>query len=165
MATDNSPPPCGEVEAQSASGRGQASSPVPSVVSLARGWIGTPYVHQASLKGVGCDCLGLLRGLWREVHGDEAEAIPPYLPDWDVPGAETLRDGLARHLSPVDLAAMAPGDVVLFRMVARAAARHCAILAEQSGSLSLIHARQNKRVGEEPFTPFWRSRMAYAFRL
>ena len=28
-------------------------------------WIGTPYRHQASLKGVGCDCLGLVRGVWR----------------------------------------------------------------------------------------------------
>ncbi|MEM1422329.1 MAG: peptidase P60, partial [Pseudomonadota bacterium] len=28
-------------------------------------WIGTPYRHQASLRGVGCDCLGLLRGVWR----------------------------------------------------------------------------------------------------
>jgi NlpC/P60 family putative phage cell wall peptidase len=36
------------------------------LVTLARGWIGTPYRHQASLKGVGCDCLGLLRGVWRE---------------------------------------------------------------------------------------------------
>lgn len=170
MATDNSPPPCGGELAtayereRSASGGGQTASSA-QIVTLARGWIGTPYVHQASLKGVGCDCLGLLRGLWREIHGDEPQAIPPYLPDWDVAGSETLRDGLARHLDPVDLAAMAPGDVVLFRMVARAAARHCAILAEQGGSFSLIHARQNKRVGEEPFTPFWRARLAYAFRL
>ncbi len=36
------------------------------IVAAARGWIGTPYLHQASLKGVGCDCLGLLRGLYRE---------------------------------------------------------------------------------------------------
>ena len=38
-------------------------------VASARGWLGTPYHHQASLKGVGCDCLGLLRGVWREVIG------------------------------------------------------------------------------------------------
>ncbi len=28
------------------------------IVRAARGWIGTPYRHQASLKGVGTDCLG-----------------------------------------------------------------------------------------------------------
>jgi NlpC/P60 family putative phage cell wall peptidase len=31
----------------------------------ARAWIGTPDRHQASLKGMGCDCLGLVRGVWR----------------------------------------------------------------------------------------------------
>ena len=53
-----------------------------TIVALARGWIGTPYQHQASLKGVGCDCLGLLRGVWREYSGAEPESVPPYTPDW-----------------------------------------------------------------------------------
>ncbi len=135
------------------------------IVAIARSWIGTPYVHQASVKGAGCDCLGLLRGVWREVNGEEAEDIPPYLPDWNAPGGETLRDGLARHLSSIAFANIAPGDVVLFRMVPRASARHCAIVADKDGVLTLIHARQNKRVGEEPLSPFWRRKLAYAFRL
>jgi NlpC/P60 family putative phage cell wall peptidase len=135
------------------------------IVQIARSWIGTPYVHQASCKGAGCDCLGLLRGIWRELHGDEPEQTPPYLPDWNASGAETLRDGFARHLSPVALKDIAPGDVLLFRMVARAPARHCAILAARDGAPTLIHARQNRRVGEEPFAPFWRRKLAYAFRM
>ncbi len=53
-------------------------SPLPSIVDAARAWIGTPYRHQASLRGVGCDCLGLLRGVWREVMGAEPEMPPPY---------------------------------------------------------------------------------------
>ncbi len=52
------------------------------VVALARRWIGTPYRHQASLKGVGCDCLGLVRGVFAEITGKAAEAPPPYQPDW-----------------------------------------------------------------------------------
>jgi NlpC/P60 family putative phage cell wall peptidase len=135
------------------------------IVAIARSWIGTPYVHQASLKGVGCDCLGLLRGVWRETMGEEAEIPPPYSPDWELGGSESLRDGMARHLTPVPLASIAPGDVLLFRMVARAPAKHCAILAEKDGTRTLIHARQNKRVSEETFTSFWRSKLAYAFRL
>ena len=47
------------------------------IVAAARRWIGTPYRHQASLIHVGCDCLGLVRGVWREVIGDEPEAAPP----------------------------------------------------------------------------------------
>jgi NlpC/P60 family putative phage cell wall peptidase len=134
-------------------------------VAIARAWIGTPYVHQASVKGAGCDCLGLLRGVWRELHGDEPEDVPPYTPAWDTRGRETLRDGLARHLASIALKDIAPGDVVLFRMVPRAPAKHCAIVGEQGGALTLIHARQNKRVSEEPFTTFWRKKLAYAYRM
>ncbi len=135
------------------------------LIESARDWIGTPYVHQASLKGAGCDCLGLIRGLFRERFGEEPEAIPPYDPAWDIGGSETLRDGLARHLTKIALTSIAPGDVLLFRMRPHASARHCGLLAERDGCLTLIHARQNKRVSEEAFTAFWRSKLAYAFRL
>lgn len=61
------------------------------VVAAARGWLGTPYRHQASVKGEGADCLGLVRGVWREAVGEEPEAPPPYRPDWaEVGGEETL---------------------------------------------------------------------------
>ncbi|MFX9112545.1 hypothetical protein ABTN46_19735, partial [Acinetobacter baumannii] len=53
-----------------------------TIVDLARSWLGTPYRHQSSLRGVGCDCLGLVRGLWRELYGREPEPVPPYRPDW-----------------------------------------------------------------------------------
>lgn len=43
------------------------------IIVEARSWIGTPYHHQAALKGVGCDCLGLVRGVWRAVYGADPE--------------------------------------------------------------------------------------------
>lgn len=136
-----------------------------AIVTAARGWIGTPYRHQASLKGVGCDCLGLLRGVWRELYGAEPEAVPPYGPDWaDAAGTESLRDGLARHLAAVPLDRIVPGDVVLFRMAARGPARHCAIVGDCAGALTLIHACQGRRVREEIFIPAWRRRLAFVFR-
>ena len=160
-----SSPACGgggEAERSSAETEGGAAR----IVSLARSWIGTPYVHQASLKGAGCDCLGLLRGVWRELHGEEPEIAPPYSPDWaEAHGAETLRDALSRHFEEVALAEIVPGDVVLFRMAPRAPAKHCAIVGERDGALTLIHARQNKRVSEEAFTLFWRRRLACVFRI
>lgn len=135
-------------------------------VTVARGWIGTPYLHQASVKGVGCDCLGLLRGVWRELHGEEPEDIPPYSPDWaEATGRESLRDALARHLGAIPREALAPGDVALFRMRPRGPAKHCGIVAERCGRQSLIHARQNKRVSEETLTRAWRRKLAFAFRL
>ena len=136
------------------------------IVEAARSWIGTPYQHQASVNGVGCDCLGLLRGVWRALQGEEPEAPPPYAPDWaEGRGAETLRDALARHLAPVAPSDIAPGDAVLFRMARGGPAKHCGIVAAWDGRLTLIHARQNRRVMEEALSPFWRSRLAYAFRI
>ena len=44
-----------------------------AIVSEARAWIATPYVHQQATKGAGCDCLGLVRGVWRVVMGAEPE--------------------------------------------------------------------------------------------
>jgi NlpC/P60 family putative phage cell wall peptidase len=136
------------------------------VVTAARAWIGTPYLHQASVKGVGCDCLGLLRGVWRDLFGAEPEALPPYSPDWaEAKADETLRDGLARHLREIDPASITKGDIALFRMTRRAPAKHCGIVAERHGALTLIHARRNTRVSEEPFSPYWRRKLAFAFRL
>jgi NlpC/P60 family putative phage cell wall peptidase len=62
------------------------------IVAEARSWIGTPYRHQASLKGVGCDCLGLVRGVWRALYGEEPERMPPYSRDW---AEASLRETLA----------------------------------------------------------------------
>ncbi len=72
-----------------------------AIVQAARDWIGTPYVHQASVKGAGTDCLGLVRGIWREFHGVEPEVLPAYTPDWgEVGGIERLLGGAGRRLRP-----------------------------------------------------------------
>jgi NlpC/P60 family putative phage cell wall peptidase len=145
------------------------------VLTAARSWIGTPYVHQASLKGVGCDCLGLLRGLWRELYGEEPEEPPPYSLDWaEATGAETLYMALKRHAREIRLSELAPGDLALFRMASRGPAKHCGVIGRATasllerggdGGLTLVHARQNKRVSEEPFSAFWRGKLAFAFRI
>ena len=49
-----------------------------AVIAAARAWLGTPYHDQASLRGIGCDCLGLARGVWRDLVGAEPQPIPPY---------------------------------------------------------------------------------------
>jgi NlpC/P60 family putative phage cell wall peptidase len=136
------------------------------VVAIARAWIGTPYRHQASVKGVGCDCLGLLRGVWRELNGSEAEMPPPYAPDWaESTRDETLYEGLRRHLLAIERSALAPGDVALFRMQRGGPAKHCAVVGGRAGALTLVHARQNKRVSEEAFSSAWRRKLVFAFRL
>ncbi len=81
----------------------------PLIVSCACQWIGTPYLHQASAKGQGTDCLGLLRGLYAELYGAEPEAPPPYTPDWNEmrSAEEPLLSAARRHLVEVSAAGAA----------------------------------------------------------
>lgn len=133
-----------------------------AIVAEARGWIGTPYRHQGSLKGVGCDCLGLVRGVWRVLIGSEPEPVPPYAADWaEATQREALADAGLRHLTPVDPAAFAPGDVVLFRWRAGFPAKHAAIVSTPA---RMVHAHSSAAVAEVALAPWWRRRVAYAFR-
>jgi NlpC/P60 family putative phage cell wall peptidase len=133
-----------------------------AIVAEARSWIGTPYQHQASLKGVGCDCLGLLRGVWRAMKGDEPELPPPYAPDWaEALGAETLREAARRHLVEVDAGAFEAGDVLLFRWREHLPAKHCAIVTAPD---LMVHAHDGAAVAEVAIAPWWRRHLAYAFR-
>ena len=36
---------------------------IPEIVAEARSWLGTPWHYQASVKGVGTDCTGVVRGV------------------------------------------------------------------------------------------------------
>lgn len=136
-----------------------------SPVEAARGWLGTPYRHQASERGVGTDCLGLVRGVWREVVGEEPEAPPAYSADWaEVGDEETLLQAARRCLVEKPVGAMAPGDVLLFRMSAGAAVKHCAILSEVEGpEPRMIHAYWGRAVVESWVGPWWRRRLVAVF--
>ncbi|KQW82216.1 NlpC/P60 family protein [Brevundimonas sp. Root1279] len=137
-------------------------------VEIARSWLGTPYRHQASLKAGGADCLGLVRGVWRELVGVEPETMPPYRPDWaEVGGEETLLLAARRWLREIPLERAQPGDVLLFRMAPGAPAKHCAILSEGAlaggGEPRMIHAYWGRAVVESWMGTWWRRRLTAAF--
>lgn len=135
-----------------------------AVVLAARGWLGTPYVHQASCRGAGCDCLGLLRGIWREVLGAEPEAVPDYTQDWsEASHEERLWQAAARHLLAKPLAAPAPGDVLLFRMRDGGVAKHLGLQAMIGPAPSFIHAYSGHGVVESALTPPWARRIVARF--
>ena len=137
---------------------------------MARSWIGTPYRHQAALKGVGCDCLGLLIGVWRELEGEQgrdaaasAISVPAYTPDWaEAMARETFAEGLRAHLTEIEVGEAREGDLVLFRWRAHLPAKHAAILTVRD---RMVHAQEKCAVTEVPLSDWWRRRMAYAFSL
>ena len=139
------------------------------VVVEARAWIGTPYVHQASCKGTGTDCLGLLRGIWREVIGAEREVPGAYSSDWaEKSDDEPLLDGLGRHLVLIDPTSARAGDVLVFRMLEQSIAKHLAILTSDGihvPGASIIHAYSGLSVCETHLSLPWCRRIAGAFRI
>jgi NlpC/P60 family putative phage cell wall peptidase len=132
-----------------------------AIIAEARSWIGTPYRHQASLKGIGCDCLGLARGVWRSLHGEEPEAIPAYSRDWaEACGEETLATAAGRHMTAVPLAEIRPGDLVLFALNEHAPAKHCAILVAAD---RMVHGIEAHPVAEVSLGSWWRRHLRFVF--
>lgn len=133
-----------------------------AIVRAARRWIGTPYLHQASARGVGCDCLGLVRGIWREVIGPEPEGLPPYTRDWgEISAREHVLELAARHLPWIEAQYALPGDLLVFRWHRRTIAKHMGVLATSD---RFIHASEPCGVTEVVLAEPWRSRVAAHFR-
>ncbi|MDX5595580.1 NlpC/P60 family protein [Pseudovibrio sp. SPO723] len=131
------------------------------VANEAREWLGTPYIHRGSLKGVGCDCLGLLRGLYRIFYGAEPMRLPFYAPEWaEVSDRDTLL-AAARHYL-VERSGNEPecGDILLFRWRAECPCKHIGIM---SGPDRFIHAYEAVGTVESALVPTWKNRIAARF--
>ncbi|WP_309666105.1 peptidase [Tabrizicola sp.] len=134
------------------------------IVTEARSWIGTPYLHQASVKAAGADCLGLLRGIWRAAYGEEPEVVPPYTEDWAEPDKrEVLLEAAHRLLIAKPKSDAARGDVLLFRMREGSIAKHLGIQSEIWPSARFVHAYTDHGVIESPLSLPWDRRIAARF--
>jgi NlpC/P60 family putative phage cell wall peptidase len=132
------------------------------IVAAARAWIGTPYHHQASVRGVGADCLGLVRGIWRDLYGEDAEAPPAYSKDWaEANNREAMLEAASRHLKAIPATEIGPGDVIVFRLRQGFAAKHAAIVASAS---TMIHAMEGAAASEVALSSWWSRRIAGAFQ-
>lgn len=132
------------------------------VLEAARVWIDTPYQHQACVKGAGTDCLGLVRGIWKELYGSEPEVPPAYTPDWgELTDSEPMLDAANRWLLPISNHQAKPGDILLFRMVQGGPCKHIGIMSAED---RIIHAYWGKAVIESFLVPYWRRRWTHSFR-
>lgn len=130
------------------------------IADAARGWVGTPYRHAAALRGVGCDCLGLVRGLWSELGGGALPMLPAYRPDWrDWTHVAALSALAERHLVAAE-PVVRPGRILLFRLHGAPWPRHCAIAV--SGD-RIVHAQERLGVVEAQLTMAWQRRIAGAW--
>lgn len=131
-----------------------------AVVAEARNWIGTPYRHQGRRRDVGCDCLGLVLGVWQALYGRLPETPPAYGMLGDYGLGESLIEGAARHMERLEPGEARPGDLLAFRWKAELPARHFGILSAEN---RFIHAYQGAAVTDSCLVPQWRRRIAAAF--
>ncbi|MEV5033687.1 C40 family peptidase [Sphingobium sp. LMC3-1-1.1] len=119
------------------------------IMAEARRWIGTPFHEQASLRGVGCDCKGLVVGIARECGLPEAAGFHARLAvygEWvDI---ALLRRGLESELRRV--AQPRPGDVLLLKVKGRP--QHLAMLVD-GGSMIHCWGGGRRQVVSSPWTP------------
>lgn len=137
------------------------SSPI-EIVAEAMRWEGTPYRHQAARRGVGCDCLGLVRGVWRALEGTEPFVLPPYHAD---PRRNEQPSALQAGFDSWLLKSQAPpepGDVLLFRLGRNGPAHHCAIMLENG---NFLHAQEHLGTVRAPLSGPWQRRLVanYAY--
>jgi len=131
-------------------------------LAIAKSWIGTTYRHQGNTKHIGCDCLGLIRGIWYELYGHEPEAPPAYSRSWaEVSQNEPLLDACQRWFDPVANDAIdEAGMLLVFRWHKGSAAKHLGIL---SGPDQFIHAYSGQAVLQSNLVPSWRRRIVARF--
>lgn len=133
------------------------------IVEEAREWIGTPFVHQQQLRGVGCDCIGLVSGVAQALGLPEADR-------WrnDIrfrgygrePMTGMLRQAVAEYLDPVS-GRPQPGDVLLFQF--QGLPMHFAILVRSAPDY-IVHGWQPVgRVVENSVGQTWLRRFAGAY--
>jgi NlpC/P60 family putative phage cell wall peptidase len=132
-----------------------------AIITEAEQWEGTPYHHLASLKHIGCDCIGYIIGIAKSVGVLAADYVPlPYSPQWQLHNTrELLKEGIIA-CGGHPTVQPAPGDILLFRFGLTAS--HSAILLPDN---SIMHAVLNKRVMRQRLTQAWRQKLdsAYCF--
>jgi NlpC/P60 family putative phage cell wall peptidase len=133
----------------------------PDPVQLARGWLGTPWCHGAAVRGRGCDCLGLVRGVWAEM-GADLPRLPPYAPAPE--DAQHLHAALEHHLRSVPMdAALVAGQVLLLAPHPGGPGRHLGILSAPLPQARFIHAYARHGVVESPLSAPWARRIVARF--
>lgn len=139
------------------------------IIRAARGWLGTRFHHQGRVKGVGCDCLGLIVGVARELELTDEKGF--LLADYDQPNYSPLPDGrglksaVSLHLRELSSIGEAlPGDIPLFRF--QHDPQHVGILSQLAdGALGLIHCYSNTgMVVEHRLNDTWRRMIVAVYR-
>lgn len=129
-----------------------------AIVQEALDWIGTRFIHAGRQKGIGCDCAGLVLGVYKNVGllDFEYSEYSSYAP------AGMMRNMLLRFCDPLQSVLFClPGDILLFTLYGYE--QHIAI-ATAPEAQRMCHAFQTPGVVvEHELNNFWLNRITGVF--
>ncbi len=132
------------------------------MVAEARTWFGTPWHHQACLKGVGVDCVGLVRASYEAATGQKIDLVFDYHKMPPVGREERLAQTLSQYAVEISKNSLEPGDILLFHFLG-GMSNHVGIYA---GEGKFIHAWMTVgKVVEMPLDAVWQRALGAAFRV
>ena len=137
------------------------------VIQEAREWIGTPWHHQACVKGEGADCamfivgVALNTGLMTE---EQTEMVPAYPKDWHLHNEESMLIPIVEQFDVVQIPVeeAVPGDIIMFK-VAKCES-HLGLLTEEGWFIHAFSSVKVNRVIESRLDDRWKRRLTRAYR-
>lgn len=143
-----------------------------AIAVAAQGWVGTPFRWEASLKGVGADCRGVLSGAARECGRAEANELEARVAGYSrriseaalTAGLDRLLDPVWRDRPPGPAPEFRAGDVLGFRIQRKL--QHLGIYTGDGTRHTMVHAYSGDpaQVIETPVGRFWLARLAGVWR-
>jgi NlpC/P60 family putative phage cell wall peptidase len=137
-----------------------------AIIAEARTWLEpkTAWRHQASLKGVGADCIGFIAGVAAACGSAEAQRFLS-TPAWRRYGREPSPDfmfGICDQLMDrIEITDARPGDVLIFTCGNHP--MHFGLIADHG---KMIHAwLVARRVAEHELDAQWLARVVRAYRM
>lgn len=131
------------------------------VIAEALTWVGTPWRHQACLKGVAVDCIGLIAGVALACGSADAQRFmdtPACRNYGRTPDPTVLLAACAEFMDPTD--APVPGDVLVLRFEIEP--MHFAFLMPAG---YILHAWSSFGVVHHRYNDTWRGRTLGAWSL
>jgi NlpC/P60 family putative phage cell wall peptidase len=131
---------------------------VSKVINEARGWIGTPWRAGQRKRGVSCDCVGFVVGVFVNL-GLELN-IENYS---QTPTETSLREAFLKYCEEVPLDEVQVGDVLIFKLYHEGNPTHVGFY---SGDNNFIHADGRSTIRKVVEVPlgYWKNRIVTAFR-
>jgi hypothetical protein len=137
------------------------------IIKQARHYLKTPFQHQARVRGVGMDCVGLILSIGEDLKLLDSTGVAirrnDYLSYSAQPSDSFVQEEMKRRLILKPWQSMQPGDAVTMKLPFHPC--HAGIISENSGMLYIVHAFGGIKyeVTEHIIDEQWRHRICCVF--